>query len=164
MKRLVMLTALGLTLVFASNGLAAGYGAAGCGWGGKVIKNNDILSQLGATVLNGFLSNQTFGISSGTSGCGKSGLVLAENEQKVFVENNYEALAKEMAAGEGENLTVLGLLLGCQENQNQTLGSFTQLNYASLFKTNDTKPAEMLIALKEGLADDPVYTSSCQKI
>lgn len=31
MKRLVMLTALGLTLVFTSNGLAAGYGAAGCG-------------------------------------------------------------------------------------------------------------------------------------
>lgn len=164
MKRFVMLTVLGLTLAFNSTTFAAGYGAAGCGFGGKVIDKNDILAQLGAGTLNSVYYNQTFAMSSGTSGCGKNGLVLAEKEQKVFVENNYQTLAKEMAAGGGENLTVLGSLLGCQEMQSRQLGSFIQEHYASIFKTDDTNPSDMLVALKQELSGVPAFASSCQKI
>ncbi|MBN4054484.1 DUF3015 family protein [Nitrospira defluvii] len=164
MKRLFVLAIFGLTLVFASNSFAAGYGAAGCGFGGELIKENKILHQIGAAILNGILGNQTFGITSGTSGCGESGLVLAESEQERFVENNYDTLAKEMASGEGENLTTLAGLLGCSSAQVQSFGSFTQSHYPSIFKTGETTPSEMLVALKDGLSLEPTLAVSCQKI
>jgi len=164
MKKLVILAAVGLSLGFASSGFAAGYGAAGCGFGGETIKENKILPQLGAWFLNGILYNQTFGLTSGTSGCGDSGLVLAENEQEKFVESNYDTLAKEMASGEGESLSTLAGLLGCGKSEAHLFGSFTQTHYASIFKEGNNAPAEILVALKDGLALEPQLASSCQKI
>src|SRR5262245_13231892 len=103
MKRIpLLLAAMYVTVAISSTVVAAGYGGAGCGWGGKVIgKNNDILAQLGATILNGSSGNSTFAMTSGTSGCSKAmGLVLADSEQTLFVQNNYDGLVKEMAVGE----------------------------------------------------------------
>jgi hypothetical protein len=145
---------------------AAGYGAAGCGWGGKVIKkNNDILAQLGATALNGVSSNQTFAMTSGTSGCSKAmGLVTAESEQTLFVENNYNGLVKEMAAGQGESLNTLAGLLGCSADQTGSFASFTKQNYNTIFVSEQTTPSEMLASLKKGMSGDPALSTSCSKI
>lgn len=165
MRKLPAMVALLFTLTIASSALAAGYGAAGCGWGGKEIgKKDDILAQLGATILNGVLSNQSFAITSGTSGCGKSGLVMAENEQTAFVQNNYTSLAKEMAAGEGESLNTLAGLMGCSADQTEHFAVFTKDNYNSIFKSEQDTPSEMLATLKKGMAGDSVLAASCPKI
>ncbi|MBI3804060.1 MAG: DUF3015 family protein [Nitrospirae bacterium] len=160
----VIAVAMVLALTVVSSALAAGYGAAGCGWGGKVIKQNDQLSQLGAWLLNGVSSNQTFAMTSGTSGCSKLGIVMAEAEQTQFVESNYQGLAKEMASGEGENIYTLAGLLGCSAEQTKNFASFTKQNYDSIFKSEQNTPSEMLASLKEGLSNDPVLATSCQKI
>ncbi|HTN42465.1 MAG TPA: DUF3015 family protein [Nitrospiria bacterium] len=153
-----------IALIPTSFALAAGYGAAGCGWGGKEIgKNNDILAQLGATILNGFLSNQTFAMTSGTSGC-KSSMGAAELEQNQFVESNYHSLAKEMAAGEGENLDTLAGLMGCSTNQTQHFATFTRENYNAIFSSEQETPSEMLASLKKDLSSDPIMAASCSKI
>lgn len=164
MKRFALLAVMFLGLIIASSAFAAGYGAAGCGWGSTLIKENKKGAQLGAWFLNGLLGNQTFGISSGTSGCGASGLVLAEKEQEAFVANNYHSLAREMAAGEGEGLHALAGLLGCPSEQAADFGAFTQKNYPAIFKSGETTPAEMLDALKKGLSGDPGLVSSCNKL
>jgi len=154
-----------VSLLFASSAFAAGYGAAGCGWGGKVIgKNNDQLAQLGATILNGFSGNQTFAITSGTSGCGKSGLVTAESEQTLFVANNYPSLVKQMAAGEGEDLATLAGLLGCAPDKAGQFASFTQRNYGSIFTSAEATPSEMLTSLKQNLSGDPMLSTTCSRI
>ena len=165
MRKLPVVAAVLFTLTMSSPVFAAGYGAAGCGWGGKEIgKNNDILAQLGATILNGQFSNQYFAISSGTSGCGKSAAVMAEKEQNVFVENNYHSLAKEMAVGEGENLNTLAGLMGCSVNQTQHFASFAKENYNTIFSSEQETPLEMLASLKKGLSSDPVLVVACPKI
>jgi len=167
MKRIpLLLAAIFVTVAIASTVFAAGYGAAGCGWGGKLIgKNNDQLAQLGATILNGFSSNQTFAMTSGTSGCSKSmGLVTAESEQTLFVENNYNGLVKEMASGEGENLNTLAGLLGCSADKNRSFASFAKQNYNSIFVNEQTTPSEMLTSLKKGISGDPMLSASCSKI
>jgi hypothetical protein len=165
MRKYPLLIALFVSLAFAPSVFAAGYGAAGCGWGGKEIgKNNDQLAQLGATILNNSLWNQTFAMTSGTSGCGKSGLVMAEKEQNVFVESNFNSLAKEMAAGEGENLNTLAGLMGCSANQTERFASFAKENYNSIFMSEQATPSEMLASLKKGLSSDPVLVSACSKI
>lgn len=165
MRKLPIAVAVFFTLTVVSSALAAGYGAAGCGWGGKVIQKNDILAQLGATILNNSLSNQTFAISSGTSGCSKAfGAVMAEAEQTRFVENNYHSLAKDMAVGEGEDLNTLAGLLGCSADQTKNFASFAKQNYGSIFKGEQNTPSEILASLKEGLSNDPVLAVSCQRI
>ncbi|MFQ5729979.1 MAG: DUF3015 family protein [Waddliaceae bacterium] len=163
MKKLVILTVLGLSLTFASNGFAAGYGAAGCGFGGMLIKENKILPQIGAWFLNA-IGIQTFALTSGTSECSGIGVVMAEKEQNRFVDANFEDLAKEMAAGEGEHLMTLTFLLGCSTEQAGQIGTFTQEHYGTLFITPETTPTEMLRALKVGLSGKPAFASSCQNI
>ena len=164
MRNFPLLIVMLVSLAFAPSVFAAGYGAAGCGWGGKEIgKNNDILAQLGATILNGFLSNQTFAMTSGTSGC-KSSMGAAELEQNQFVESNYHSLAKEMAAGEGENLDTLAGLMGCSANQTQHFATFTKENYNAIFSSEQETPSEMLASLKKGMSGDPILVASCQKI
>jgi len=167
MKRIpLLLAAIFVTVAIASTGFAAGYGAAGCGWGAKEIgKKNDIMAQLGATMLNQFSSNQTFAMTSGTSGCSKSmGLVTAESEQTLFVENNYNGLVKEMAAGEGESLDTLAGLLGCSTDKTNSFASFTKQNYNSIFTSERTTPSEMLASLTKGMSSDPALSASCSKI
>lgn len=164
MKRVLQLTVLSLMVAFASSTFAAGYGAAGCGFGGMLIKENKKLHQIGAWFLNGIFGNQTFAITSGTSECGARGVVTAEEEQQLFVENNYGNLVKEMAIGEGESLNALAHLLGCPAEHAKDLGAFTQNHYASIFGSDATTPAEMLTALKQGLSGDQVLGPSCHKI
>ena len=126
--------------------------------------NNDILAQLGATSLNNYLpGSQTFAMSSGTLGC-QSAFGTAQSEQKTFVENNYNNLAKEMAAGKGENLRTLAGLLGCPADTTHTFAIFTKENYGSIFESEQTTPSEMLYSLKKGISGDPVLRESCPKI
>jgi hypothetical protein len=142
---------------------AAGYGSAGCGWGGNVIQKRDFWAQFGAWILNGVSSNQTFAMTSGTSGCSKIGLILAENEQTTFVENNYGSLVREMAAGEGEHLSTLAGLLGCQTGDVTVFGAFTQANYSTIIRSEETTAAEMLVALKNGMSRDQRFSTSCSR-
>lgn len=170
MRRMALLVTLVIAVVFVSPVSAAGpkppkssagYGSAGCGWGGTVIPGRDFWSQFGAWVLNTSSWNQTFAITSGTSGCGKSGLVLAEKEQSTFVENNYGDLVREMAAGQGEHLSTLAGLLGCAASDVDAFGAFTQVNYTAIIPSDNTTPTEMLRSLKSGLAQDQRFNASC---
>jgi hypothetical protein len=168
MKKIpLLLAAMFVATAVASSAFAAGYGAAGCGWGGKVIgKNNDNLAQLGASILNTLSGNSTFAMTSGTSGCSKNlgGLVMAESEPTLFVQNNYNGLAKEMAAGEGEQLMTLAGLMGCSADHKDSFATFTKQNYDSIFVSEQTTVPEMLASLKKGLSSDPVLSTSCSKI
>lgn len=163
MKKLPAVAAVFLTLSIASSVLAAGYGAAGCGFGGMLIKENRVLPQIGAWLLNA-IGIQTFALTSGTSGCGQKKAVLAEKEQTLFVENNYQSLAREMAAGEGEGLHTLSGLLGCPTEQAGGFAAFAKQNYATLFKEENSTPEKMLTSLKEELSHEPVLAASCTRI
>lgn len=164
MRKLPVVVAMFFTLTVVSSALAAGYGAAGCGFGGLVIKDNSLLPQIGAWFLNGLYGNQTFAMTSGTSECGGLKATMAQKDQEQFVQNNYESLAKEMAMGQGEGLNTLSDLLGCPTEQRESFASYTKENYPSLFKEETTEPTEMLAALKKSLSSEPVFASSCNKI
>jgi Protein of unknown function (DUF3015) len=163
MNKYPLLIALIVSLMFASSAMAAGYGAAGCGFGGAVIKDNKILPQIGAWFLNGLLGNQTFAMTSGTSNCGGLG-TKAMNDQEQFVKSNYPSLAKEMAAGEGENLTALAGLMGCSANGTGQFAVFAKQNYGSIFPNEQTTPTDMLNTLKREISSDPEMAAACPKI
>jgi hypothetical protein len=163
MRKLALLVGF-MVIASASSAAAAGYGSAGCGWGGDVVAKKHFWGQFGALLLNGVSSNQTFAMTSGTSGCKKAlGAVLAQQEQQKFVEGNFTTLSKEMAAGEGEHLSTLAGLMGCSTESVGAFGAFTQVNFSAIVQSPDTSASELLGALKTGMSRDQRLSASCSR-
>ena len=68
---------------------------------------------------NGTFGAQTFGLSSGTSGCTNDGKIFASEKVNVFTALNFDNLSQEMAQGQGEHLTSLATLMGIPEENHQ---------------------------------------------
>lgn len=105
------------------------YGAAGCGLGSMVFGNEEGAMQVIAATLNG-TGVQTFGITSGTSNCGKG--LLAKAEVNSFIQSNSIALENDIARGQGETLSTLNNMLGCDAKFSNTL----QKNYKKIYAPN----------------------------
>ncbi|NUN05062.1 MAG: DUF3015 family protein [Bdellovibrio sp.] len=138
MKKLVL-----CVLLFA--GFQAQAGDAGCGLGSVIISKNSKGLQLLAMTTNGSLLTQPLGITSGTSGCSASGLVMNEKEVQYFVEVNQEELSREMAQGHGEKLYTLASMKGCSNEVSQkAFGTFTQNSYSRILPAANTSAVDMV--------------------
>src|ERR1700681_2257031 len=99
---------------------------AGCGLGYLLVSNKDnekVTQVIGATT-NGTFGSQTFGISSGTSGCTEDGAVKMAKETEVYAEVNLDSLRHEMAVGQGEFVTTLAAMLGASESARPSMVKF----------------------------------------
>jgi len=161
MMKNLMLAMVG-ALLFSSSAYAAGYGSAGCGLGSIIFGESTGIVQVSAATTNGTSYTQPFGITSGTSNCDSSGIVLAEKEQEIFVEHNFSSLSKEMANGKGEHLETLAGLLGCPLNVRGEFASMTQQQYEAIFIGSPVSSAEMLNSVKEKIASDPKLSGACK--
>lgn len=170
MKSVVASMLVAIMIAIGSPVLAAGYGAAGCGPGSTIFKQNTKTDQLMSWGTNFAInvllipSIQQSAISTGTSNCGGSKSAILAQEDERFVAQNFDSLAKEMAVGRGESLDTLAGLLGCPAEQRSSFAAFTQKKYASLFRSDDTIPQEMLTTLKNELSDDQVMAGSCGRV
>jgi hypothetical protein len=135
--------------------LAAGnHPMAGCGLGYLLMSNKDntkVTQVVGATT-NGTFGSQTFGISSGTSGCTEDGAVKFAKAAEVFAEVNLDSLRREMAIGKGEYVETFASLLGASEVTRPAVLKLFQSEYASLFPTSSTTSAELMSHLSETFA------------
>ena len=114
----------------------------GCGLGSQVIKDDSsaVMLALQATT-NGTSGNQTFGITSGTSGCKKANFVMNERAEE-FVASNMDILAKEIAAGHGESLDTLAELLNVQDKA--AFAVALQSNYNSIYTSKQVEMSDVL--------------------
>jgi len=122
------------TLVVASQSVARAdaYGPAGCGLGAMLIGSKPGIMQIFAATTNGIFGNQTFGITSGTLGCGAaaSGAVASA---KSYVETNRQAFAKDVARGQGETIANLSQLAGCADTT--AVAAKLQASFKTVFPT-----------------------------
>lgn len=141
----------------ASSAFAGKHNMAGCGLGYVLFAHGDnskIMQILGATT-NGTSGNQTFGISSGTSGCTEDGAVKFVKEAEVYAEVNLDSLRREMAVGQGEFVNSFATLLGAKEGNRAELVKFFQTNYQTLFPSSNITSAQLLDTLSQKLAQHP---------
>jgi hypothetical protein len=161
LKKLLMLS---VAVLF---GLQAGLSMAanpdtgpGCGLGKLAWSDykgqKEIAPQVLMATTNGTFGSQTFGISSGTSGCTNDGKVMGEHKTTMFASLNFEALSAEMAQGQGEHLASLATLLGVPAEHQAEFFAMTQERYTSLIKTGETSPVAMVKALNDAIAGHPV--------
>jgi len=151
---LLPLTATGVWAAHPDNG-------PGCGLG-KVVWSDyghqkSIAPQVMMATTNGTFGSQTFGISSGTSGCTNDGTIMAEHKVNVFAAANYESLSQEMARGGGEHLASLAELMGVSEESRPEFFALAQTQYASLVASGNTTPAAMIETLQSGMETHPSF-------
>lgn len=132
----------------------------GCGLGKLAwsdYKNQkNIAPQVLMATTNGTFGSQTFGISSGTSGCTNDGVVMASEKVNLFAAINFENLSQEMAQGHGEHLASLAALLGVPTEHQAEFFALTQERYTALITSGETTPVAMLTALHDAMATHPV--------
>jgi hypothetical protein len=136
----------------------------GCGLG-KLIwsdysKQKSIAPQVLQSTTNGTSGSQTFGISSGTSGCTNDGTIMAEHKVNVFAAANYENLSQEMARGGGEHLASLAELMGVPQDQRAEFFRLAQAQYATVIQSGDATPAAMISTLRSGMAVHPALRNA----
>lgn len=145
-------------------GIAMAYGnpdtGPGCGLG-KLLwsdfkRQKDIAPQVLMATTNGTFGSQTFGISTGSSGCTNDGKVWAEHKTEFFVAATFENLAGDMARGHGEHLTALATLLGVPIDRQQMFSMLVQARYRELISRGETSPSALIKALDETMEGYPV--------
>ncbi|MCX2717390.1 DUF3015 family protein [Helicobacter sp. MIT 21-1697] len=139
MKKVFISVALSASLV--SGAFAAANSNTGCGLGSYLIDKQGILWNLFQVTTNHTSGTQTFGITSGTSGC-KSGKVAMDSRTQEFVAANMDALSQEIAQGRGEHLDTLVELLNVADKDAFKIA--LQENYNKLYASKDAQSADVL--------------------
>jgi hypothetical protein len=156
MKKLLALSL--VATLMPSLALAAGnHPMAGCGLGYLLLSNKDntkVTQVIGATT-NGTFGSQTFGITSGTSGCTEDGAVKMARATEVYAEVNFDSLRREMAMGKGETVETFASLLGATDATRPAMLKLFQSEYASLFPSASTTSGDLLSVLSQKLAQRP---------
>lgn len=112
----------------------------GCGLGAQIWEGQEgPVPHILAATTNGTSGNQTFGMTSGTLGCDTSTPV---EFAAVFLENNMEQVAENMATGEGEALMTLAELLEVEGKEE--FSALMQANFANIYTSEDITSAEVL--------------------
>lgn len=136
----------------------------GCGWGSKLMAGNEgIAPQVLAVTTNGTSGSQTFGITSGTSGCTQSGVVQTNWKTAMFVGNNMNKLARDMSVGKGESLDSLASLLNVQEKDKPLFNQTAQANFSVIFPNAQVTSEQVMASLKGVLmANDSLAAYAAQ--
>jgi hypothetical protein len=145
---LAAVLAIGSTAAFADRDAGCGIGSEiWAGQSGKVPK-------LLAATTNGLFANQLFGITFGTLGCSGSGTVTAQ--AVTFTNENAEALARDMAVGQGESLNVLAELLNIKAEDKARFFAVSKQNFAEIYSTENKDSYQVLTSLQAVMAKDQV--------
>lgn len=151
-KKLVAVALVGL---FPLGAMAAGENNIGtCGWGSKLFDGQrGIAPQVLGVTTNGTLGNQTFGISSGTSGCTQDGVVKSNWKTAMFIDGNKEKLARDMSIGNGESLDSLAKLMGVRDADKPAFFLAAKENFARIFASDNASTDQIVASLKQVLAE-----------
>lgn len=128
---------------------------AGCGLGSALwAGQSGLLPKVLAATTNGIFGNQTFGISTGTLGCSKEGVVTSRVRLSMFTGSNIEKLARDMSVGQGETLNVLADLMGVQQQDKAAFFQATRDNFGTIFAPSNQNAGQVLDALNNVMAQD----------
>ena len=150
------LAVVALMVAFPVGAMAAGENNIGnCGWGAKLFDGQrGIAPQVLGATTNGTSGNQTFGITSGTSGCTQDGVVKSSWKTAMFIDGNKSKLARDMSTGSGESLESLAKLIGIQDQHKAAFFQATKDNFSNIFASDNVTTDQVMASLKQVLASD----------
>ena len=147
-----VLVAVAVAAVVPASAMAAGENNIGnCGWGSKLFDGQSgIAPQVLAVTTNGTFGNQTFAITSGTSGCTQDGTVKSNWKTALFIDGNKDMLARDMSVGSGETLDSLAHLMGVEAQDRAAFNQVAKENLSKIFAADST--ADIMANFRQVLA------------
>lgn len=142
---------LALAAVAAAFSASSAYAdSTGCGLGSIIFNGQrGPIPQILAVTTNGTFANQTFGISSGTSGCDRNAQIHNSGKVLAFLENNLEQFAVDAARGHGETIDTVAALMGVSSDKAETV---IKENFAFIFDSHDVSAVTVTLKVSELLA------------
>lgn len=136
-----------------------GYGMAGCGLGSILFGERPGMVQIFAGTTNSIYSNNTFGVSSGTSNCSDDAQEMAA---LIFIETNRQSVESDVARGGGETLSAFYDIAGCHAKREE-MSLILQKNYSGIFHSEATS-SQVIKAIRETLSKVRTTSLSCQNL
>ncbi len=136
-----------------------------CGWGSKLFDGQKgIVPQVLAVTTNGTSGNQTFAISSGTSGCTQDGVVKTNWKTAAYIDANMNKFARDASRGEGEAVKSLAKLLEMSESDSQVFSVALKDNFSTLFPSENVTSEEVTTALRAMLQGHSALSQYSAKV
>lgn len=127
----------------------------GCGVGSIIFAGQGgVAPQVLAVTTNGIFGNQTFGISSGTLGCARDGVVANPVKVGMYLDNNLDKVAHDMAVGHGEALDSLASLIGIDADHKAAFVAATRAHFAEIIPSEHARTQDVMAALNRVMAQD----------
>lgn len=105
-----------------------------------------VLGQTLAATTNGSVSNQLFFITTGTGGA-KPVDFVQNKPLRQYVEENLDAIARDMAAGQGESLATVAELAGVPVAQRAAFYANCQSRFSEVFASENVTSDEVVAGL-----------------
>lgn len=134
-------------------------GSTGCGVG-TILFNGQrgVAPQVLAVTTNGTFGNQTFGITSGTLGCTRDGVIRPPTEVRMLVVSNLDNLARDVARGEGETLESLAQLIEIDPADQARFFGTLQANFGQIFPNENANADDVIAQIQATMAEDAVLS------
>lgn len=126
----------------------------GCGLGKVMIGDKEGLGyNLLGTFLNSLSGNQTFGMSSGTLECGKTEKIVMNQKLDIFIKDNMDNLAVDIASGGGESLNALVEIAGVDKTLRPSLSAELQGNFDAIYPDARVSHTHVSNTIREIMAE-----------
>lgn len=106
--------------------------------------HNGLISQVSAATTNGSCGNQTFAITSGTSGAQPYDGFVKNEQINTFVKENMDVLAREMAAGAGESVDTLAELMAVPADKRGDFAKSLQAHFGEIYTSAEVTHTEVI--------------------
>ena len=126
-----------------------------CGWGSKLFSGQrGIAPQVLAATTNATSGNQTFAITSGTSGCTQDGIVTSNWKTAAYIDSNKTQFARDTAKGSGDTIASLGKILKIDSSHQDLFAATLKDNFGRIFTGVDVSTEEIVLSLREILSEN----------
>ena len=143
-------------IVLAAASTSAFADAAGgnnCGWGQMLFEGQSgAVPHFAATTTNGTSGNATFGMTSGTNGCSTAGKLTYGG--KSMIAAVMTEFSEDVAAGNGEAMNAVAVLMGIEQSDRQTFAEVAHSNFKVIFPSEKTTAEEALASLEQVMKAD----------
>lgn len=142
-----------LLIVASSSAHAVAPGGGGCGWGNLLFDGQSgPAPHILAVTTNGTSGNNTFGMTTGTNGCSTDGSIGYSG--KSLFANIMSEFSEDVAAGEGEALNAVAVIMGVQPEDRDTFAQVTHENFNVLFPSENVTAEEVMSSLQAVMKSD----------
>jgi len=140
-------------LLASSSAFAVAPGGPGCGWGNLLFDGQSgIVPHFAASTTNGTSGNNTFGMTTGTNGCGVEGKLTYGG--KSMLASMMDEFSEDAAKGEGEALTAVAVVLGVIPEDRDKFAQLTHDNFNTIFPHQDVTANQVMDSLLEVMKED----------